>query len=198
MPDAKLYIRKGNATIAAVLLTATALCAANPTLDGYIDEIDQLMSSDLLDAARQKIRQAKALDIYDERLVILESRLRLLQSLDTAPAIPVSGSNQAAANYLVNTISRAVESGQISRVSEVSEFSANTRNLLNALFAQYAKLRVKVSYPLPNLTGNGYTSTLQIVELMTADGNIAFPSPAWSTHEIQVTKSSDENLKAFW
>ena len=195
MPHARTCHR---ITLAAVLLSASAICTANQSLDDYIAEIDQLMSSDLLDGARQKIRQAKSLDIYDERLVILESRLRLLESLDTAPTIPVKGSNQAAANYLVNTISRAVESGEINKVSEVSEFSANTRSLLNALYTQYTGLRVEVSYPLPNLTGNGFTSTLQIIELKTDDGDIAFPAPAWSTHEIQVTKSSDDNLKAFW
>lgn len=183
---------------AACFAMGAAVCSANEKLDSYIDEIDQLMSSDQLDTAKQRLRQAKSLDIYDERLVILEGRMRLLESLDTTSSIPVSGSNQAAANYLVNTISRAVESGEISKVGEVSNFSAQTRTLLNALYTQYNGLRVKVSYPLPNLTGNGFTSTLQIIELKTGDGDIAYPAPAWSTHQIQVNKSGDDNLKAYW
>jgi hypothetical protein len=196
MPQQEKQFASLVAAVAIAVFSASGI--ANEQLENYIDDIDRLMSSDRLDAAREKIREAKSLDIYDERLVILESRLRLLESLDATPSIPVKGASQAAANYLVNTIGRAVESGQISQVSEVSEFSAQTRALLNALYEQYSDLTVEVSYPLPNLTGNGFTSTLQIIELRTSEGDIAFPAPAWSSHQIQVTRSSDDNLKAYW
>jgi len=194
----QLKIRFATAVVGIALAAFSIAGVANEQLENFIDDIDRLMSGDDLDAARQKIRQAKSLDIYDERLVILESRLRLLESLDTTPAFPVTGSSQAAANYLVNTIGRAVESRQIGQVSEVSEFSAQTRSLLNALYEQYSGLKVEVSYPLPNLTGNGFTSTLQIIELRTSEGDIAYPASAWSSHQIQVTKLSNDNLKAYW
>lgn len=192
--------RVAGALAMALLFGSASSMGQSPddAIDRYAERVDQLISSEQFEQARRELAQARASQLFDERLVILERRLQLLESLNSAPPPLASGSDQQSATLLAGSLQRAVESRQLSQVTQLSELSARSLALLNALYAQYSALTVAVTTPVADLTGNGYTFTLEIVELRTSAGDIAYPAPAWSTHRIQLSQSSSDTLTALW
>jgi len=72
------------ATALVVPAIATAQQSDQALLDRYLSEIERLISGNDLEGARDKLAEATSANLEDESLEIINSQLRLLESLNTS------------------------------------------------------------------------------------------------------------------
>jgi len=186
-----------NRTLQAITLAISVAGVSTLSADeDYVASIDRLIASEQYEAARAKLSEARARNIENEDLALLERQLALLESIEQP--VGAYGGGQLRASQMVDQLRSAVESGELARVKTVSATNGPTEALLSELYNQYAGVRVKVSYPLPDPLTGGFSSTLEILELETRDGDRAYPAPSWSSHKLSIEKSLDENLQLKW
>ena len=201
----------GSGLIAMAL--ATTLVAALPNLaaaqsdqlllDEYLTEIERLISGNDLEGARDKLAEATLANLEDESLEIINSQLRLLESLNTSNQQPQSNGqltqqDKLAAIDLLDSLRVAMENGELGKVQTFSEATPKTNNLLAAVFENYSALRIKVSDPEPDNATDSFLATLEFTELTTKDGNTAFPAQGWKTHRLRIIKSDGRWQKVLW
>ena len=175
-------------------------CLANAQqqldLDSVIDEIDQLISSESFDKAKQKLTDTLSLGIRDERLDMLSGRLKLFSSMNhQSDHVP---EDQTIATDLFDSLKVALENGDFSQITEFTDPSQSTSALLQALFTNYAAVEVKLSDTTTDTAQQNFFATLEFVQLTTANGDIAYPADAWKAHELRVTKSPGDWRKVRW
>ena len=194
---------------AAILFTACAGHAQN-SLDDIILQIDSLIALDQLKSARAKLTAAREMNMRDERLDVLESRLNLFDNLelpslsntiDTLPAVPAGDSldvDRVIVTDLLDSLKIALENGELDKVNELSESTEKTDALLTAVFQNYANVTTQLSEVILDESTDSFFATLEFLELTTFDGDIAYPAENWNLHELRITKSSGEWQKIRW
>lgn len=190
-------------TAAFSLSIATAQDQQN--LDTAIEEIDQLISAEDITTAKEKLSEIMTLGIRDERIDMLNGRLRLFDSMGTEPAKPsldqssaITQQDRLTATDLFDSLRVALENGELNQITEFSEPSQSTSALLQALFANYATMEIKLSDTSTDATSQSFFATLEFVELKTDSGDTAYPADAWKTHELRVTKTPGDWRKVRW
>ncbi len=194
--------------IGLAIQTPAALAQNDPALlDQYLTEIEQLISENNLEGARNKLTEAQTANLRDESLDMIQGQLRLLESLnDTAPATAVADSNNGlltetdklAAADLLDSLRVAMENGELDKVRLFTDPTPKTDSLLDAVFNNYAAMRIEVSMPEADDATQSFLATLQFTELTTKDGDTAFPAQAWKTHRLRIVKSDGSWQKVLW
>lgn len=172
-------------------------------LDFFIDEIDQLIATEEFDSAQSKLSELISRNIRDERIEVLNSRLRLSKSISDTSSLATAGlaitaQDQATVINLFNSLKLALENGEKQQVSEYSETSKETQQLLNALFDNYATIQISLSELEKDESSLSFFATLEFIQLKTASGDTAYPADAWKTHQLRVTKSKTGWRKVNW
>jgi len=185
-------------------------------LDQYLLEIESLISANDLEGARNKLTEAMTANLRDESLELVQSQLRLLESLNdgpgadssiAAPSEPgiaaatsgrLSAADRTAATDLLDSLRVAIENGELEKVRLFTEPTPQTNSLLDAVFNNYAALRVEVSEPEADEETQSFLATLEFTELTTKDGDTAFPAQAWKTHRLRIVKSEGSWQKVLW
>lgn len=171
-------------------------------LNKYLSEIEQLISANNLQGARDKLAEANAADLQDESLEMINSQLRLLESLNSSNRPAKDGTLTAqdtlAATDLLDSLRVAIENGELSKVQTFSEASPKINSLLSAVFDNYTALKVRVSEPEPDNETRSFLATLEFTELTTKDGNTAFPAQGWKTHRLRIIKTEGKWQKVLW
>ena len=190
-------------TLVAALPNLAAAQSDQGLLDEYLTEIERLISGNDLEGARDKLAEATLANLEDESLEIINSQLRLLESLNTSNQQPQSNGqltqqDKLAAIDLLDSLRVAMENGELGKVQTFSEATPKTNNLLAAVFENYSALRIKVSDPEPDVATDSFLATLEFTELTTKDGNTAFPAQGWKTHRLRIIKSDGRWQKVLW
>ncbi len=169
-------------------------------LDFFIDEIDQLIATEDFDSAQTKLSELMSLNIRDERIEVLNGRLRLSKSFSdtSSPGLPLTTQDQLTVTNLFDSLKLALENGEKQQVDEYSETSKETQELLNALFDNYATIQVSLSELEKDESSQSFFATLEFIELKTDSGDTAYPADAWRTHQLRVTKSKTGWRKVNW
>lgn len=177
-------------------------------LDQYLTEIEQLISDNDLEGARDKLIEAQTADLRDESLDMIQGQLRLLESLNgdnpAAVSIEVESSgiltetDKIAAKDLLDSLRVAIENGELDKVRLFTDPTPKTDSLLDAVFNNYAAMRVDVSAPEADDATQSFLATLEFTELTTKDGDTAFPAQAWKTHRLRIVKSDGSWQKVLW
>lgn len=176
-------------------------------LDQYLTEIEQLISENNIEGARNKLTEAQTANLRDESLDMIQGQLRLLESLnDTAPATPVAEvsngllteTDKLAVADLLDSLRVAMENGELDKVRLFTDPTPRTDSLLDAVFNNYAAMRIEVSTPEADDATQSFLATLQFTELTTKDGDTAFPAQAWKTHRLRIVKSDGSWQKVLW
>lgn len=182
-------------------------------LEQYLQEIEQLISDNDLEGARDKLTQAQAAKLRDESLDLIQGQLRLLESLNqsspasTTPVVTAALGNSAttltdsdvlAATDLLDSLRVAMENGELDKVRTFTETTPQTENLLNAVFNNYAAIKISVSAPEADEETQSFLATLAFEELVTNDGDTAFPAQKWKTHRVRVIKTDGSWQKVLW
>ena len=187
-------------------------------LDQYLEEIESLISANDLEGARDKLSEAQTANLRDESLEIVQSQLRLLESLNqntdpsvTNPSIDFNGptigaaatgvlteADKNAAIDLLDSLRVAMENGELDKVRLFTEPTPETDSLLEAVFNNYAAMMVVLSAPEPDEDNQSFLATLEFKELTTKNGDTAFPGNAWKTHNLRVVKSEGSWQKVIW
>ncbi len=218
----------GMTAIAIVLHTSPAIAQSDEALlDQYILEIEQLITANDLEGARDKLNEAQTANLRDESLDMIQGQLRLLESLnDSNPAIanqiainpdnnldvsiqPVVAAaidedkrlteiDKIAATDLLDSLRVAMENGELDKVRLFTDPTPKINSLLEAVFNNYAAVRVEVSPPVADDSSQTYLATLEFKELTTKDGDTAFPATAWKTHRLRIVKSDGSWQKVLW
>ena len=198
-----IAITTATALVTAVPTVATAQQTDQALLDEYLTEIERLISGNDLEGARDKLAEATSADLEDESLEIINSQLRLLESLNTSSQQTSSNEqltqqDKLAAMDLLDSLRVAMENGELSKVQTFSEATPRTNTLLTAVFENYSSLRIRVSEPEPDNESESFVATLEFTELTMKDGNKAFPAKGWKTHRLRVVKSNGRWQKVLW
>ena len=192
-------------------------------LDQYLTEIESLISANDLEGARDKLAEAQTANLRDESLDIVQSQLRLLESLNQSsnpsvnssalngPALNDNGptiaaatagvlteADKSAARDLLDSLRVAMENGELDKVKLFTEPTPRTDSLLKAVFNNYAAMRVELSPPEPDEESKSFIATLEFKEFTTKDGDTAFPAEAWKTHRLRVVRSDGSWQKVLW
>ena len=192
-------------------------------LDQYLTEIESLISANDLEGARDKLAEAQTANLRDESLDIVQSQLRLLESLNQSsnpsvnssalngPALNDNGptiaaatagvlteADKSAARDLLDSLRVAMENGELDKVKLFTEPTPRTDSLLKAVFNNYAAMRVELSPPEPDEETKSFIATLEFKEFTTKDGDTAFPAEAWKTHRLRVVRSEGSWQKVLW
>jgi hypothetical protein len=183
---------------------------AQNSLDDIVQQIDTLIALDQLESAREKLTTAREMNLRDERLDVLESRLNLFDNLElpslsttieTIPAVPAGNSldvDRVIVTDLLDSLKIALENGELDKVNELSDSSEKTNALLTAVFQNYANVTTRLSDVIRDESTDSFFATLEFLELKTFDGDIAYPAENWNLHELRITKSSGEWQKIRW
>ena len=205
--------KKVSATLLALLLTTATPAAAQQSdqalLDEYLAEIERLITGNDLEGARDKLAEATLANLEDESLEIVNSQLRLLESLNAsnqnvsnrqrdASNGKLTAQDKLAAMDLLDSLRVAMENGELERVQTFSEATPGTNSLLTAVFENYSSLKVQVSEPEPDNETDSFLATLEFTELTTKDGDTAFPALGWKTHRLRIVKSDGRWQKVHW
>jgi len=196
----------------ALLLTTATPAAAQQSdqalLDEYLAEIERLITSNDLEGARDKLAEATLANLEDESLEIINSQLRLLESLNASnqnvssrqrdASSKLTAQDKLAAMDLLDSLRVAMENGELGRVQSFSEATPGTNSLLTAVFENYSSLKVQVSEPEPDNETDSFLATLEFTELTTKDGDTAFPAQGWKTHRLRIVKSDGIWQKVHW
>jgi len=204
--------KKVSAMLLALLLTTATPAAAQQSdqalLDEYLAEIERLITSNDLEGARDKLAEATLANLEDESLEIINSQLRLLESLNASnqnvssrqrdASSKLTAQDKLAAMDLLDSLRVAMENGELGRVQSFSEATPGTNSLLTAVFENYSSLKVQVSEPEPDNETDSFLATLEFTELTTKDGDTAFPAQGWKTHRLRIVKSDGIWQKVHW
>jgi len=182
-------------------------------LEKYLTEIETLISANDLEGARDKLADAQTANLRDESLEIVQSQLRLLESLNQSGDPPVNfdgptigaatsgeltAADKAAATDLLDSLRVAMENGELEKVKLFTEPTPETDSLLKAVFDNYAAMRVELSPPEPDEETKSFYTTLEFKEFTTKNGDTAFPGEAWKSHRLRVVKSEGLWQKVLW
>ena len=182
-------------------------------LEQYLAEIESLISANDLEGARDKLAEAQTANLRDESLDIVQSQLRLLESLNQSgnPSVNFNGptiaaatagslteADKSAARDLLDSLRVAMENGELDKVKLFTEPTPRTDSLLKAVFNNYAAMRVELSPPEPDEETKSFIATLEFKEFTTKDGDTAFPAEAWKTHRLRVVRSDGSWQKVLW
>ena len=187
-------------------------------LDQYLTEIESLISANDLEGARDKLVEAQTANLRDESLEIVQSQLRLLESLNQSgspasdlPAVDFNGPTIAAATAgtlteadrnaardLLDSLRVAMENGELEKVKFFTGTTPQTDSLLKAVFDNYEAMQVELSLPVPDEETKSFLATLEFKQFTTKDGDTAFPAEAWKTHRLRVVKSDGSWQKVLW
>jgi len=176
-----------------LLFSNTTFAIADEELEILLLEIEQLILANDLAGAKAKLAEADTANLKDESLEVIQSQLRLLESIktDEESATPVTtqsagasvttgagqnltASDQLAAVDLLDSLRIALESGEINKVRQLTTARQEIDSLLNAVFNNYSSVDIEVSKPTPNSDNNSFDATLEFVELLTKEGNVAY------------------------
>ena len=187
-------------------------------LEQYLTEIESLISANDLEGARDKLAEAQTANLRDESLEIVQSQLRLLESLNQSgipatdlPSVDFNGpaiaaasaavlteTDKTAATDLLDSLRVAMENGELEKVRFFTDTTPATDSLLTAVFNNYAAMRVELSAPEPDEESESFVATLTFKEFTTKNGDTAFPAQAWETHRLRVVKSDGNWQKVLW
>ena len=173
-------------------------------LDQYLIEIEELISANDLEGARNKLLEAQSANLRDESLEIVQSQLRLLDSLNqTSSSIAdnngrLTEQDKIAAKDLLDSLRVAMENGELDKVRLFTEPTPETNSLLDAVFNNYAAMQIEVSQPEADDSSQSFLATLEFKELTTKDGDKAFPAQSWKTHRLRIVKSDGSWQKVLW
>lgn len=187
-------------------------------LDQYLLEIERLISANDLEGARNKLTEAMTANLRDESLELVQSQLRLLESLNSSPAANsdsvgadsgepgiaaataggLTAADRTAATDLLDSLRVAMENGELEKVRLFTDPTPQTDSLLDAVFNNYAAMRIEVSQPEADEETQSFLATLEFTELTTKDGDTAFPAQAWKTHRLRIVKSEGSWQKVLW
>lgn len=211
--------RPGSVVLSPVVLALLILAAVAPAtmavaqddqavLDRYLQEIEQRISENNLEGARDKLNEALTANLRDESLELIHGQLRLLESLNQSgsPSLAAAsdGNNgltefdKTAATDLLDSLRVAMENGELDKVRLFVDATPQANSLLNAVFEQYTAMRVEVSAPETDAATQTFTATLEFKELTTKDGDTAFPAQAWKSHRLRVVRSNGIWQKVLW
>lgn len=171
----------------------------------YVTIIEQLISVNQIEAARDKLAEANAANLRDESLDVIQSQLRLLESLNAtsdslqpAPDTGLSDLDLLAVTDLLDSLRVAMENVELEKVQGFTDATPRTATLLNAVFKTYTALKVQVSKPQADESNQSFSATLEIKEMTTKDGSTAFPAEAWKTHQLRIVKADGSWQKIQW
>jgi len=205
-----------------LLFSNTTFAIADEELEILLLQIEQLISANDLAGAKAKLAEADTANMKDESLEVIQSQLRLLESLNSAdtaaaeatPVVSQSAASetslardagrtltavdQLAAVDLLDSLRIALESGEIDKVRQLSATREEIDSLLNAVFNNYSSVTIEVSEPIPNSDNQSFDATLEFVELQTKEGNVAFPAQAWKTHNLKIVDTDGNWNKVLW
>jgi len=195
-------------------------------LDQYLAEIESLISANDLEGAKAMLAEALTANLRDESLEMVQSQLRLLESLNASTqnlAIPAAGSASTSDGSIANRIANietvnsgltdqdvidatdlldslrvAMENGEIDKVKLFTDPTPGTESLLEAVFKNYAAVQIEVSPPEADGDNQSFLATLEFKELTTRDGDTAYPAQAWKTHRVRIVKSDGSWQKVLW
>jgi|GEM_PF-3981977 len=178
-------------------------------LDQYLLEIEELISTNDLEGARNKVTDALTADLRDERLEVVLGQLRLLEALNTTAdtpelieAVSINGAlserDAIAATDLLDSLRIAIENGELAKVRLFTDTTERTDSLLDAVFDNYAAIRVEVTAPEAEEETQSFLATLEFKELTTKEGDTAFPAQAWKQHRLRIIKSDGSWQKILW
>lgn len=173
-------------------------------LEQYLQEIEQLISDNNIEGARNKLTEALAEDLRDESLDVVQGQLRLLESLNDSNNVAVesggalTATDKTAATDLLDSLRVAMENGELEKVRLFTDPTPKTDSLLTAVFDNYAAMRIEVSPPEADEETQSFLATLEFKELTTKNGDTAFPAQAWKTHRLRIIRSEGSWQKVLW
>ena len=127
-------------TVVAAMLpgSATAQASDPDLLDRYLTEIEQLITNNDLEGARDKLAEATSADLQDESLEMINSQLRLLESLNSDATVitnngKLTDADKLAATDLLDSLRVAIENGELGKVQRFTESTPATESLLSLI-----------------------------------------------------------------
>ena len=153
--------------------------------DNNLDNAEQELSAGNINAARSWLDKAQALQINDERLASLESRVVSQENYQRKPLSPYEVSF---ATGQFNALRLAVESKNQPTISSLTEGSPSRQGLFNSLFDRYTRLDAKIIEIKPQLDPKRVTAKLRIEAMILPNGDIVYPSPAYRDSELTLER----------
>ena len=155
------------------------------TYDNHLSDADDALTRGDIEAARLLLDKARALQINDQRLSNLESRV---VAQETYQRKPLSAYEISYATGQFNALKQAVESKNQPLINSLTEGTPRRKGLFDNLFDRYTRLDAKIVEIKSALDPKRVTAKLRIEAMILPNGDIVYPSPAYRDSELTLNR----------
>lgn len=163
--------------------------------ENHLRNAEEALSAGDIDAARGWLDDASRLQINDQRLANLESRVVTQENYQRKP---LSEYEVSYATGQFSALGLAVESKNQLTINSLTDGSPSRQSLFNSLFDRYTRLDVEVLEIKPALNPKRVTATLRIVAMILPNGDIVYPSPAYRDSELRLNRERYGWSRIIW
>jgi len=156
---------------------------------------EEELSAGDIGAARGWLDDARKLQINDQRLANLESRVVTQENYQRKP---LSDYEVSHATGQFNALGLAVESKNQLTINSLTDGSPSRQSLFNRLFDIYTRLDVKILEIKPALNPKRVTATLRIEAMILPNGDIVYPSSAYRDSELRLNRERFGWSRIIW
>ena len=165
------------------------------TYNTYLRNAENALSEGDTSTARRWLDDASALQINDQRLSNLESRVVEQENYSREPLSDYEVS-YAAGQF--TALRLAIESKNQRSINSLTQGSASRQGLFDSLFKRYTRLEVKVTDIKSELDPKRVTANLRIEAMIQPNGDIVYPSPAYRDTELTLNRQRFGWTRIVW
>ena len=165
------------------------------TYDKYLSNAEDELSAGDISAARGWLDDARALQIGDQRLANLETRVVTQENFQRKP---LSEYEVSYATGQFNALGLAIESKNQPTISSLTDGTPSRQALFDSLFDRYTRLDVKIVEIQSALNPKRVTATLRIEAMIRPNGDIAYPSTVYKDYELTLNRERYGWSRIIW
>ncbi len=161
----------------------------------YLSSAEQALQVGEIPAARKWLDNAAALQINDEQLKELESRVVSAENLLQQP---LSDYEIRYARSQFNALKLAIESKNQRAIKELTQADGKRWGLFETLFKRYTQMSVRIIEVEAKLNPKRVTAVLRIEKMALANGDVVYPSSSYRDSKLSLQRNRNSWSAISW